>query len=121
MLVTLLMLVIAGALILAGCQATRAGYESAPYKVVRSDGKFRGAGLSGVDGGGNADGAAAGTGRGSFRRLFRFITGRERGQAEDRDDHAGLHVRQRHERDDGVRAAGEAGRRRKCPSRRMAR
>ena len=41
MLVTLFMLLIAGALILAGCQATRAGYESAPYKVVRSDGKFQ--------------------------------------------------------------------------------
>lgn len=61
-------------LTLAGCQATRAGYESAPYKVVRSDGKFAlrdypalmvvetpMAGANGSDG--------------SFMRLFRFITG----------------------------------------------
>ena len=27
-------------LLLAGRQGTRAGYESAPYKVLRSDGKF---------------------------------------------------------------------------------
>ena len=38
--VLLLLLVVVGGLVLAGCQATRAGYESAPYKVVRSDGKF---------------------------------------------------------------------------------
>lgn len=29
-----------GALLVAGCAAVRGGYESAPYKVVRSDGKF---------------------------------------------------------------------------------
>jgi hypothetical protein len=67
-------LVAAAALTLMGCQATRAGYESAPYKVVRSDGKFElreyptltvvetpMAGPKGDDGG--------------FMRLFRFITG----------------------------------------------
>lgn len=63
------------ALFLAGCQVSRAGYESAAYKVVRSSGQFevrdypplmvvetpmRGGG-SGADGG--------------FNRLFRFITG----------------------------------------------
>jgi DNA gyrase inhibitor GyrI len=60
---------------LAGCQATRAGYESAPYKVVRSDGKFELRDypeLTVVEtrmaGGGNAS-------DGSFNRLFRFITG----------------------------------------------
>jgi DNA gyrase inhibitor GyrI len=75
MLVTLFMLVIAGALILVGCQATRAGYESAPYKVVRSEGKFEVRDYPAVTvvetpmarSGNGADG--------SFNRLFRFITG----------------------------------------------
>jgi hypothetical protein len=66
-------------LLLAGCQATRAGYESAPYQVVRSDGKFQlrdypaltvvetpMANASGSDGG--------------FMRLFRFITGANEGK-----------------------------------------
>ncbi len=66
-------------LLMAGCQATRAGYESAPYKVVRSDGKFelrdypsltvvetRRADTNGSDG--------------SFMRLFRFITGANEGK-----------------------------------------
>jgi DNA gyrase inhibitor GyrI len=66
-------------LLLAGCQATRAGYESAPYKVVRSDGKFElrdyptltvvetpMANPKGSDG--------------SFMRLFRFITGANEGK-----------------------------------------
>jgi len=75
MLVTLLMLMIAGALILVGCQTTRAGYESAPYKVVRSEGKFEVRDYPAVTvvetpmarSGSGADG--------SFNRLFRFITG----------------------------------------------
>ena len=75
MLVALFMLVIAGALILVGCQATRAGYESAPYKVVRSEGKFEVRDYPAVTvvetpmarSGNGADG--------SFNRLFRFITG----------------------------------------------
>jgi DNA gyrase inhibitor GyrI len=60
---------------LAGCKATRSGYESAPYRVVRSSGKFELRdyptltvvetpmmhGANGSDG--------------SFNRLFRFITG----------------------------------------------
>ena len=66
-------------LLVAGCQATRGGYESAPYKVVRSDGKFElrdypaltvvetpMANPSGSDG--------------SFMRLFRFITGANEGK-----------------------------------------
>ena len=62
-------------LIATGCGAVRAGYESAPYKVVRSDGEFElrdypvltvvetpmARGSNGSDG--------------SFSRLFRFITG----------------------------------------------
>jgi hypothetical protein len=70
----ILIAVVGVGLLIAGCQATRAGYESAPYKVVRSDGKFElrdyptltvvqtpMADASGSDG--------------SFMRLFRFITG----------------------------------------------
>ena len=66
-------------MLLAGCRATRAGYESAPYQVVRTDGKFElrdypaltvvetpMANPNGSDGG--------------FMRLFRFITGANEGQ-----------------------------------------
>ena len=75
MLVTLFILLIAGALILVGCQATRAGYESAPYKAVRSEGRFEVRDYPAVTvvetpmarSGNGADG--------SFNRLFRFITG----------------------------------------------
>lgn len=62
-------------LIYVGCRATRSGYESAPYKVVRTDGQFEVRdypSLSVVEtsmaASGNAD-------DGSFMRLFRFITG----------------------------------------------
>ena len=65
---------VGGVLLLAGCQATRAGYESAPYTVVRTDAQFElrdypaltvvETPMAGVDGG-----------DGGFRRLFRFITG----------------------------------------------
>jgi hypothetical protein len=62
-------------LIFVGCQATRAGYESAPCQVVRTDGKLELRDyptLTLVEtpmarGGNEADG--------SFNRLFRFITG----------------------------------------------
>jgi hypothetical protein len=62
-------------LIFAGCQVTRAGYESAPYQVVRSAGHWEVRDypvLHVVETpmrlpGQNADG--------SFMRLFRFITG----------------------------------------------
>jgi hypothetical protein len=40
MFVALFILAVAVALILVGCKVTRAGYESAPYKVLRSSGKF---------------------------------------------------------------------------------
>lgn len=71
----LLLSLAAGGLLLTGCQVTRAGYESAPYSVVRSEGRFeirdypslvvvetpmRGA-RDGSDG--------------SFNRLFRYISG----------------------------------------------
>jgi DNA gyrase inhibitor GyrI len=65
-------------LLLAGCQATRAGYESAPYKVVRSDGKFElrdYPALTVVE----TPMADASGSDGSFMRLFRFITGANEG------------------------------------------
>ena len=60
----------------AGCHATRAGYESAPYRVVRSDGKFQVrdySALTLVET--PMPGSAQGGDNGSFMRLFRFITG----------------------------------------------
>jgi hypothetical protein len=60
--------------LLAGCQATRAGYESAPYKTVRTDGKFElrdYPALTVVE----TPMTDANGGEGGFRRLFRFITG----------------------------------------------
>jgi hypothetical protein len=61
-------------LLLAGWQAVRGGYESAPYKVVRSDGKFElrdYPALTVVETPmANPEGSD-----GSFMRLFRFITG----------------------------------------------
>ena len=61
-------------LLVAGCQATRAGYESAPYKVARSDGKFElrdYPDLTVVE----TPMADPNGSDGSFMRLFRFITG----------------------------------------------
>jgi len=71
----LLILVVAAVLAVAGCKATRAGYASAPYKVMRSSGKFEVRDYPALtvvetpmaSGGSGADG--------SFNRLFRFITG----------------------------------------------
>ncbi len=66
-------------LVLAGCQAVRGGYASAPYKVVRSDGKFElrdYPALTVVETPmANPEGSD-----GSFMRLFRFITGANDGQ-----------------------------------------
>jgi DNA gyrase inhibitor GyrI len=68
-----------GGLVLLGCKATRSGYESAPYRVVRADGAFEireypvltivETPMNTVDRG--ADG--------SFNRLFRYITGQNEG------------------------------------------
>jgi hypothetical protein len=66
-------------LLLAGCQATRAGYESAPYTVVRTDGKIElrdYPALTVVE----TPMADANGGDGGFRRLFRFITGANEAQ-----------------------------------------
>jgi len=69
------MLVIVG-LALVGCKVTRSAYESAPYQVVRADGKFQVRdypALTVVEtpmAAGSRDASD-----GSFMRLFRFITG----------------------------------------------
>jgi hypothetical protein len=73
--VTLFVLVITGALILVGCQATRAGYESAPYKVVRSEGKFEVRDYPAVTVVETPMARSEKGENGSFSRLFRFITG----------------------------------------------
>ncbi len=73
--IALPILVLAAALVVVGCKTTRAGYESAPYKVVRSDGDIEVRdypALTVVE----APMASGGQGAdGSFNRLFRFITG----------------------------------------------
>lgn len=61
--------------LLVGCRATRSGYESTPYEVVRSGGKFEVRDYPALVvvetamAGGGLDGG------GSFNRLLRFITG----------------------------------------------
>jgi hypothetical protein len=72
--VCLAVLAVAAALLVAGCKATRSGYESAPYKVVRRDGKFEVRdypALTLVETATAAEGSDGG-----FNRLFRFISGR---------------------------------------------
>ena len=70
----LAVLAVATVLLVVGCKATRAGYESAPYKVVRRDGKFEVRdypALTLVETSAAAEGSDGG-----FNRLFRFISGR---------------------------------------------
>jgi len=73
--IALQILVVASLLVLAGCKATRTGYESAAYRVVRSNGKFQVRdypALTVVE----TPMTSSGNGmNGSFNRLFRFITG----------------------------------------------
>ena len=74
MLIALSIVVVVTALVLVGCQATRAGYESAPYKVVQANGKFElrdYPALAVVE----TPMANPNGSDGSFMRLFRFITG----------------------------------------------
>jgi len=69
------MLILLTALVVAGCKTSRAGYESAPYRVVRTSGQFEvreyppltvvETPMAGRDSGMN----------GGFNRLFKFITG----------------------------------------------
>lgn len=71
----ILLLVLVIGLAFAGCQTTRAGYESAPYRVVRANGQFELRDYPAMTvvetrmarGGNESDS--------SFNRLFRFITG----------------------------------------------
>ena len=77
--ITLSILAVAAVLVFVGCQATRAGYESAPYQVVRSDGKFElrdYPALTVVE----TPMADPNGSDGSFMRLFRFITGANEGK-----------------------------------------
>ncbi len=75
MCVSLSILVVVSALMFAGCQVTRGGYESAPYCVVRTSGNFEvrdypvlwAVATPMTRTGKDADG--------SFMRLFHFITG----------------------------------------------
>ncbi|MGN6552680.1 MAG: SOUL family heme-binding protein [Verrucomicrobiota bacterium] len=66
--------VVAVVLLLAGFQTSRARYESAPYKVVRSDGKFELRDYPALTVVETPTAVASGS-DGSFMRLFRFITG----------------------------------------------
>jgi hypothetical protein len=67
------------ALMLAGCAAVRGGYESAPFRTARKDGRFElrdypalAVVETSMSPGGGDDG--------SFMRLFRFITGANQGE-----------------------------------------
>lgn len=69
--VVLVLALVAVPLVLIGCQTTRAGYESAPYEVVRKDGRFEVRdypALTVVE-------TVTADGNDGFNRLFRFISG----------------------------------------------
>ncbi|MCX6890002.1 MAG: heme-binding protein [Verrucomicrobiota bacterium] len=66
-------------LLLAGCRVTRAGSQSAPYKVVRTDGKFELRDYPALTVAETPIAKANGS-DGSFMRLFRFITGANEGK-----------------------------------------
>lgn len=68
-------LVVVAVLIFAGCQATRAGYESAPYEIVRVSGKFAVRDYPALWVIETPMARTANDDDGSFMRLFRFITG----------------------------------------------
>jgi DNA gyrase inhibitor GyrI len=73
-----LILVIVVALAMLGCKATRSGYESAPYRVVRGSGKFEVRDYSALT---VVETLMVGSAaNGGFNRLFRFITGGNEGQ-----------------------------------------
>lgn len=58
-----------------GCQATRAGYETAPYRVIRSKGAFQLRDYPALQWVETPMGTEGKDSDGSFGRLFRFITG----------------------------------------------
>ncbi len=68
------------ALLVTGCQFTRAGYETAPYTLIRTDGRFQVRDYPALvvvetPMSGSRDGSD-----GSFNRLFRYITGSNAGE-----------------------------------------
>lgn len=75
MIILFVVLLVGAGLIFVGCQATRSGYESAPYKVVRADGKFELRDYPSLAVVETPMSASGNSDDGSFMRLFRFITG----------------------------------------------
>ncbi|NBP23601.1 MAG: heme-binding protein, partial [Proteobacteria bacterium] len=63
-----------------GCQVTRAGYETAPYRVTESDGAFQIREYPALQWVETPMGSGMGDTDGSFGRLFGFITGRNQSQ-----------------------------------------
>jgi hypothetical protein len=63
-----------------GCQVTRAGYETAPYRVTESDGAFEIREYPTLQWVETPMGSGMGDKDGSFGRLFGFITGRNQSQ-----------------------------------------
>jgi hypothetical protein len=78
--IALSFLAVAAALILVGCQAARAAYESAPYQVVRASGKFAVRDYPALRVVETPLARAGKDADGSFKRLFRFITGANEAQ-----------------------------------------
>jgi hypothetical protein len=75
MLIPFLLLTVTVVLIFAGCQVTRAGYETAPYRVLRTDGKFELRDYPAMTVVETPMIRSQNGSDGSFMRLFRFITG----------------------------------------------
>lgn len=67
--------------VVAGCKTSRAGYESAPYRVVRQSGAFEVRDYEALVLAETAAGANGADMNGGFGRLFRYITGRNATQA----------------------------------------
>jgi hypothetical protein len=63
-----------------GCQVIRAGYETAPYRVLESDGVFQIREYPAMQWVETTMGSGNGNSDGSFGRLFGFITGRNQSQ-----------------------------------------
>jgi DNA gyrase inhibitor GyrI len=66
--------------LVAGCQVTRGGYESAPYEVVRRDAKFELRDYPALKVVETSMAQAGQEDDGSFRRLFAYITGANEGE-----------------------------------------
>ena len=74
--IPLLILVVLIGLAVAGCKVTRSGYESAPYQVVRADGKFQVRDYPALTVVETLMAGSRNGNDGSFMRLFGFITGK---------------------------------------------